>query len=232
MALNIILNALLILIIAGGFTFGLKKGFISLAAGPIKFFLTLGIAFTACGAVAASTIAPAIEAPIASYVSDFLYKNCPDISAANVVEELPTMLKLAAGLAGLDIVEIANGADSAGTAIIEEISSILTAPVVDLFSVIIAFALVYIVAKIILTLIFYVINLGCKKGFVGGVNKLIGVVFGLCFSIIIAWGLVAVLELAFHSPAFADNALVADFEGGFLYGFFREYSPVELLLSF
>ena len=44
--------------------------------------------------------------------------------------------------------------------------------------------------------------------------------------------LVSVVEYVIHFPAFVDSALVSDFTGGAIYNLFKQYNPVELLLSF
>lgn len=232
MVLDIILNILLCVLIVGGTVAGMKLGFVSIAAKPIKFFASIAIAISICGFVGDTIIHGIIEAPITNYVSDFLYNNCPGLNESNVSEELPTLLKMAAGLAGLNIEEIAGGAAVTGKDVINALAENLTAPAVDMFSVIIAFVLVYFVSKLILTVVLWVIDMFFQGGLIGLLNKILGTAVGFCLAFIAAWALVALLEFVFHLPGIVETEAIAEFEGGFLYGFLKTYNPIELLLSF
>ena len=228
MALNVTVNIIIAAMFVVGVVIGLKRGFISLAARPVKFFLAIAIAFSFASSFGAAVVSPIIEAPITNYIKDFLYTNCEGLTASNATEELPTLLKISAGIFSIDIGEVANSA----TNVLDSIVESLTAPVISVISVIIAFILLYFVSKLLLSFALWFINLVFQSGVFGFLNKLLGTVFGLCLAIIAAWAFVAVFEYAVHLPVFASNPAVAEFEGTFLYGFFNSYSPIELLLSF
>ena len=228
MALNIILNILLSVILIFGVIIGIKKGFISLAAKPVKFVASLIIAFSLCSVFASAVVYPIIEAPITNYVKDFLYANCQGLTAANASEEIPTILKISAAISGIDVAEITGNATNVLDAIVEN----LTSPVISVVSVIIAFVLLYLVSKILLTVALWFFNIVFGSGVFGFLNKLLGTVVGFCFAVIIAWAFVSVFEYAIHLPMFEGNGALSEFEGTFLYGFLNTYSPIELLLSF
>jgi len=232
MVLNVILNVVLCAMIALGALFGIKRGFISMAARPVKLFAALAIAFAVCGVFAETVVYPIIEAPISNYVKDFLYANCEGLTAGNVNDELPTLLKIAASMFGISISEVANSAENAGAAVLDAIVENLTAPVISVIADIISFVVVYFIAKLVLSLALWLINAIFKSGVFGLLNKTLGIIFGTACSIIAAWALVAVLEFVFHSTALQNNELIAEFEGAFLYKFFSTYNPIELLLSF
>ena len=69
-------------------------------------------------------------------------------------------------------------------------------------------------------------------GFVDVVNKLLGAVVMLAFSLIVAWGLVAVSDVILHLPVLAEQAWVQEFTGGVVFNFLKSVSPLEILLSF
>ena len=232
MLLNVILNVILCAMIVLGAVFGIKRGFISMAARPVKLVLALMIAFGACAAFADAVVYPIIEAPISNYVKDFLYANCEGLTSANVNEELPTLLKIAASIFGISINEVADSAQNAGTAVLDAIVENLTSPVISVIADIVSFVVLYFVAKLVLSLVLWFVNLIFKSGVFGVLNKTLGVIFGTATAIIAAWALVAILEFVFHSTALQNVELIAEFEGGFLYKFFSTYNPIELLLSF
>lgn len=209
---------------------GIKCGFIKLAAKPVKFILALMLAFSLSGAVAETVVSPIIDDPVKGYVGDFLYSNCEDLTEENLAEELPTLLKFAAVVAGIDLQE--GGIEITGADVIEELVEKLVGPVIDLVASIIAFFAVYFISKILLWIIFGLINAMFSKGLFGVLNRILGFVFFGFIGIVAAWGVAVIVDLVIHVPAFADNAAIASFEGGFFYKLFNEYNPMELLLSF
>ncbi len=232
MLLNIILNILLVGFIIGGVYFGCRRGFIGIAARPIKVFAAIAITVACCGSVGEALVKPVIDAPITNYVSDYLYENCGGLDDGSVGDELPTLLKMAAGISGIDVEQVASDAKDGGRAVIDALADVLTDPVINMISVVIAFVLIYIASKIALGLLLRLINHSLRRGVLGWVNKTVGSLFGLLLSIIICWGAVALLEFVFHSPLFAENSTFSEFDGVFLYGFFKDFNPIELLLSF
>lgn len=226
--MQIVIEILLWSIIILGTIMCTKAGFVEIIAKPVKFIAALVLAFTLCSAVAESIISPMIQEPITNYISEFMYENCSTITAENATEELPTLLKIAAAIFNIDITEVA----ASGTDIVENIIESLTVPVISVISVVLAFIAVYVVSKLALTLVIWLINALCSGGLIGAVNRLLGLVFGVVLSVAVAWALAVILELVFHLPAFESSEAIANFEGGFLYTFFNTYNPIELLLSF
>lgn len=230
MALKIIVDLVLVAIIIGGVILGLKKGFTKIVARPVKLIASLVLAFSFCSGFGESIIAPIIDAPIQGYLSNFLYENCASITAENVTEELPTLVKIAAAAFGIDIEQIAAGA--AVNAILDEIILNITSPVISLISTVLGFIAVYLLSRLGFAIAFLIIDLVFNGGLLGAINKLLGLIFGTAFAFIIAWGLAVVLELIFNLPAFASNEFISNYEGGWLYNFFNTFNPMELLLSF
>ena len=227
--LDIVIELLLCAIILVGFVIGLKRGFINLAAKPIKTVAALLVAFGYCTVIASSIVTPWIEAPIANYIKNFLYENCASLTAENVNEELPTLIKIAAATVGIDINEVA---DNASVGVIDAIVENLASPVVSIISNIISFVGIFIIAVIVFGVILWLLNIVFSRGVFGFFNKFVGIVFGTALSVLIAWALAVIIEIVFHSPMLAENELIANFQGGYIYKFFNTYNPIELLLSF
>ena len=226
---DFILDAVLVLVVFIGTVLGYKRGFIAFIAKPLKFVLSLGISFGYASRFAASVITPMIEAPATNYIKEFLYTNCQNITAENVREELPTMLKIAAAAFNVDVSQVAT--DATGT-VVDALADKLTAPVIGVISTIISFVVLLIIVNIVLSIAIAIIKALFKNGVLGFFNKGLGLIFGFAISFVVAWALAVGFDFAIHLPALADNTWIQSFEGGVIYRFFNEYNPIELLLSF
>lgn len=226
--LKLFYELLLLAILAGGVYVGIKKGFISIMAKPVKFFASILLAFGICNGFAKVFVTPVIDAPITNYIAGFLRDNCPTLTAATAAEELPTLLKIAAAIMGIDVKAIQATADTDFiTAAVGELAS----PAIHIVAVVISFVIVYFIGRLLFTLAFYLINRFCKGGIVGNVNKTLGIIFSFSLAFMVAWAVAGFSEFIFNTPVFASTAMV-DYNGWILYRFFNSFSPIELLLSF
>ena len=108
----------------------------------------------------------------------------------------------------------------------------LADPFVTILSSIVAFVAVFFLAKLLLTIVIAIVNNIIDRGAIGSVNKILGAIFGVLFSFVIAWALVATFDFVISLPVLAEQEWVINFEGGYVYRFFRSISPIDLLLSF
>ena len=222
--MSIFVEIILWAIIIVGVALGVKAGFISMAAKPVKLILSLVLAFALCASFATAVVTPIIEQPITNYIYEFLLENCPELNIDNVTEELPTVLKMAAGMYGIDVEEIV--AQNAGRDIIAEITAVLAEPVISIFATIISFVVLYFVFKLVVTIALALVDLIFSNGVFGALNKVLGGVSGAIISFAAAWAVAVLVEFLFHINGNGiENA-------GILYTFFNTYSPIELLLSF
>ncbi len=229
MILNVVIDVILVAIVLIGAVIGIKKGFIKMAAKPVKFVAAIALAFAICAGVAETFITPLIEEPVTNYVTEFLYDNCADLTAENAAEELPTLLKISAAIFDIDVAEVTEGV---GTAILDAIVENLTTPVINVVSIIISFVIVYILASLVFSLVLAIINAIFSRGILGVLNKALGFVFTGAVALIASWALAVVFEFVIHLPMLEGVELLNEFSGGFIYNFFNTYSPIELLLSF
>ena len=227
--MNFIVDICLCLIVILGGFLGYLLGFVRMAAKPVKFILNFVIAFALCGVVADVIIAPLIGTPVTKYITDFMYENCGNLTAETAAQELPTVLKAVAWIFNIDVAEVAANAEGE---IIESLIAELTAPAVHGISVVIAFLALLILSKLVLGLVFMLVNRLFTKGVFGVVNKILGCVFSIVFSVLIAWGVAVLTEMVLHIPSIAENEIVASFEGGYIYSFFNSHNPIDMLLSF
>lgn len=218
----------LLAILAGGVYIGIKKGFVSIMAKPVKLFASILLAIGLADGFATVFITPVIEKPVTNHIAGFLYEHCPTLTAATASEQLPTLLKISAAIFNIDI----NGITATSeTDIITSIVRHLAHPAIHVVGVVISFVLVYFIGRLLFTLAFYLINRFCKGGIVGKANKTLGIIFGFSLAFIAAWAFAGFSEFIFNTAAFETTAM-ADYRGWLLYRFFNSFSPIELLLSF
>lgn len=227
MALNIILDILLVAILAGGIAFGIKRGFINILARPLRSLLALALAYALASPVGSGLIVPLLSEPLINQISGFLYDNCAHITPDNT-EELPTLIKLAANLAGVDVTALGDSTDDILASVVES----LAMPIVNIIATLVAFVLLFIIFKLLFSLLLSVANSVFGKGVFGVFNKVLGCITSGLLAIFVAWAFVSVFEYVIHFPAIVDVPALSKFTGGFIYRMFKQYNPVELLLSF
>ena len=160
---------------------------------------------------------------------DTLAEKFADITA-ETVDTLPTLVKFAAGLCGVDLAAVAANPGESG--IIGSIVEQITAPFTNIICTAISFILLFFVAKILLSIVFAIIDKILDNGLIGVVNKIIGAVFMGAFAFIICWCIASVFELVINLPVFESQAWAQEFTGGFVYKFLKSINPIDLLLSF
>lgn len=223
-------DAVLALVVLLGILIGYKRGFVRTVAKPVKLIASLIIAFSFASQAGAAWIHPALAAPVRTHMTEFLTEKCADITAATAQEQLPTVLKMAAGMFGIDVTAVAEGAGSEG--IITALVDALTTPLVSFISMILAFIALYILSQFALSLLFWLIDTVFQGGVIGFANHLLGLVLGAVFAVLVAWGLVALSDFIFQLEATQEVTVFPQIEQGFFYRLLNTYNPVDLLLSF
>ena len=226
---NIIVDIIIVLLLLLGAFLGFKRGFFYTATKPIKWFAAILLALTLSTTVATSIVQPIIEDPITNQISDFLTEKCENLTPENAKEELPTLVKLAAGLADIDIDSI----DGETTAeFISQTVDKLSKPLIYLLAVIISFFAVYFLSKLLLAIILAILNRIFLDGVLGVVNKILGLVIGAFFAFVVLWLAVILFGYVISIPAIAATDFAKSFDGGYVYKFIKSMSPLDLLLSF
>lgn len=230
MTINLIFDIILVGILVAGGILGAKNGFIDTVARPVKFVLSIVLAFTLARSVGNFLVEPMIGPAISHKLRDILVEKYAGITATTASNELPTLIKVAASLCGVDINQVASAAD--GASVIEAIARSVSNPVVDLISLILGFVITYFLAKLVLKFILILINNIVNNGIAGIVNKGLGCVFALFLAFVVGWCVTCISEFVFNIPAIASMSSVENFTGGVVYRFFRTFTPLDLLLSF
>ena len=220
---------LVCVLLAGGFL-GYKNGFIDTVARPVKFVLTIVLAFSLAGVVGSFIVEPIVGPAISHKLSDTLIEEYSDITAETASEELPTLIKLAAGMCDVSVGEIASEAD--GISVIEAVSDKVTAPVVKVIGVVFGFVIAYFLSKFLVEFLMMLLNNFVSNGVADSVNRTLGCVFTLILALVACWIFTSFFEFVFNIPLIAATKSVQNFKGGWIYNLFRSITPLDLLLSF
>lgn len=227
MVATVIFDLVLIALIVIGSIVGAKRGFIATVAKPVKFVLSIFLAFTLDDFVADKLVKPIISSPINSKLSSFLLEKYSTITAATS-RDLPLLVRIAAAMADIDPLYI----EAEGENYIIQLVDKITDPVITILALIIAWILLYIVLRIVLSLVLKLVNSMVKDGVVGVANRITGCIVTTVLAFAISWCVVSVSDFVFHTEALQSVGWIAEFKGGFLYDFYKSVSPLELLLSF
>lgn len=230
MFLNVIFDIILVGILLVGAVMGIKNGFVVTVAKPVKWVASIIMAFSLAGVVGSLLIEPIIGPAISHKLSEVLIEKYSEITAETANESLPTLIKFAASMCGINISEVASTAQ--GASVIEAIVDAVTTPVVDIIGVIFGFVIAYFLSKILLNFLLLFINGIVNNGIAGKVNKTLGCIFSLFFAFVIGWAVTSLSEFIFNIPVIASANWVQKFTGGPIYRLFRTFTPLDLLLSF
>ncbi len=230
MFIDIVLDLVLVAMLAAGAFIGYKIGFIKTVCRPLRGLLALVLAFFTAAPVGNAIIKPMISTPVVNQLTAFLSENCGQITVENAADKLPTLIKMALGLGGVDVGELIAGMGDATVA--ESIASAVADPFVGIVSTIIAFVVLLFAFKLFMGLLIGIVNGILDRGIVGLVNKILGCVITLILSFFLCWALSAIFETVINLPVFVDSGWTEGFSGGFIYRFFKMINPIELLLSF
>lgn len=221
--MNLAVDLILIVILFFGILLGIKRGFVKTVAKPVKLVAVWVCSFKTCASFSSRMIEPSIGASVTGRLSAILRERCASLTPQNASEDLPLVLKIAAGIFDIDVNEVV--ADS-GSALADRLAETFASPLVSIVSAVISFILLLIIFSVLFSLVIYVVNLIFRLRPLKWMNRLLGFIFGFAFSFIVAWLISMLIGFVFGLDALQS----VGFEGGAVYRFFREYHPLDLLL--
>ena len=217
MGLWIVVDVILVAFVVIGFIIGLKRGFIRSVEGPICFVGSLALAYLLANPISVKLVEPVIGASLTNQLAEYLMSNCSDPSA-----ELPTLVKLAAGIVNIDL----DGKT------IEQILVEIASPTVHVVTVIIVFIILFFVLKLLLKLLFKIVDSIFNSSILVIPNKIVGCALNTLLGAVVAWVTVFAFNFFIHLDTMSGVTWAAEFNGGPIYNFFLNLSPLDLLLSF
>ena len=227
MLINIILDIILVAILVIGAIWGVRKGFIGAIAKPVKLLLSLVCSYTLCRGVSEKIVKPLISHPISSQISEILKAKYSDITSVTS-GDLPTLIKLAAIIGNIDL----NNVEAEGSQYIDTVIAKITDPAVSLVALVLSFVLLFVALILFFSVLIFILDRMIDNGFAGVMNKIAGCIFTFSFAFGLVWCIASSIEFVFSVPALAETEAIKEFTGGFVYRFFKSFSPVDLLLSF
>lgn len=230
MFISILFDIILAGLLIGGGFLGVKKGFIGAIAKPVKIILTFILAFSLAGVVSNLIVEPIIGPAVSHKMTDILVEKYSDITADTANEKLPTLIKFAASMCGVNVKDVATQAD--GVHVVEAIAASVTAPVVSIMGRILGFVIAYFFSKFLVGFLMKLIDNLLDKGVAGSVNKTLGCIFMVFLAFVAGWAFTSFFEFIFNIPAIAATKGIQRFNGGPIYKLFRTITPLDLLLSF
>ena len=224
MLASILLDAILITtVIYSGYR-GYKRGFVRSIAKISRLFIAFALAYLLAPYFSEIFIEPVIYDAVSNRLYVYLVDNFADASGAVIYEELPTILKALSGVLNV------NFDFSAGTDVIGALVLSFAQPLTRIISLPISFALVFFLIKILIRYFLRMTDKIFKIKLLGIPNRILGCVFSGVIGLILAFCITVLFNFIISLPAFSEWAL--EFEGGYVYKFFNEFTPLELLLSF
>ena len=226
MILDIIIDVFIVLVVLLGIFLGIKLGFVKMIAKPVRFCASVAIAAWVSDPIARTVLVPLLGAPVSGQIKSYLIENCPNITPETALDELPMLLRFAATALNIDVSALSP------ESIIESLVDKLALPVIYIISLVLTFIVIYFLAKLIISLLLSLLNSMFEDGFLSVPNKILGCVFNTVASFALVWLFTIGFEFIIHLPMLEGYAWVQDFDGGFIYSFFKSLNPVDLLLSF
>ena len=215
--INIIVDIVLVLLLLLGGFIGYKKGLIRSLRRPIRLFGGIILSFSLCNTVSVGIIEPIVKEPIATKVQEYVFEHFMNGG------EYPTIVRISAAIMDVDL---------SNTESVEQIINSVLDPTVHFISVIIAFVLIYILSKLLLSLVVSLLALVFDKTILSVPNKIVGCIFCAFATFVFIWMGVSATDFIVKLPMFEGTSFAANFTGGPIFNFFLSFSPLDLLLSF
>lgn len=154
-------------------------------------------------------------------------------TAAELAEGLPLAMRGLLSLFGVDVAERAAIIDAAGGNALTRFAESIAAPIASIIGILLAFVVAYFVFRLFLRVIVYVINAIFSLPGLRLINKILGVVAGAFFAIVMSWILSTLLGYVFGLLADSGVAFFTDFDitSTWIAKYFYQLKPLEIIFS-
>ena len=229
MAVNFIVDAIIVLILLIGVILGIKRGFVEIVAKPFRIVASLGVAIGLSKPFGEQYIQPHIQNHLVNRMTDLIEKKCGEIVAGSASSDIPTILKIVAWAFGVDVDTVAQGATDS---IVKAVVDALAQPLANFGARVAAFLVLLIVTSIVCWLLFKIIGLVLRSGPLEVVNKGLGLIFGALFSFLLVWSLAYGLAYVLTIDVVSSTEVFKDFTGGPIYLLVNKINPIDLLFKY
>ena len=218
--LSIVLDLVLIGLVAAGVVVGIVRGFLKSVMKPVRVAASLAISALLSKPISKVLVAPIIQTPLENKIQLCVRGFIDD---KNPNKELPTLVKLAAALKGVDLTNEETTNELIGN---------VTGPVVEIIALAITFIILFLIFVLLIRVGCWFLESFIKDTTLGKANKIAGAVFNALLGLVVGWAFVSAFDIFVHMGIFESGWLGTEFEGGYLYKLLLNFSPIELLLSF
>ena len=212
-----ILDGILALLMLIGIFLGLKLGFIGFVAKPVK--LVAAGALTVCLStpILDAWTRPFFTAKVNGWIYNYLLEKCPELTGENASTALPAVLRFIAKILKVDISSL--GADATSEQLMSALTESLSVPLGNYLAVTVTYAVLFALFTIVLSIFVSILNSAVSTvGILNFINKALGFVIGTALAIVLACVVANVVG------RFSDGE-----PGGFVYSFFKNFNPFEIL---
>ena len=202
---NIILDLVLVLLIAFGFYFGWKRGFLRIVLKTFAGLFSAVIAASFFGSLAAVLKEKYVYTFVHGKLTEALGDLTSGASAESIAEAIPSGLRDTAALVGIDLGAMAETATKEGQNAILTFVEDASHSVSQMIASAAAFILIFLGAFLVLRVLSTPINaIVMRIPVLGHINRFLGLLFGAATALILSWLFVLLV-------GFLDGALSLSF---------------------
>ena len=212
-----VLDFILILIPLIALFIGAIKGFFSISTKLVKIVLAIFLTILVAPDIIASFTGPYFTNLIRESIAEYLTVNYPDITAAESVDALPSLLRLAVSVFNIDL---SSAGETAGSAVISDVSVLVSEPLGNFAAAVVTYVVLFLAFIILISVVLLILGALFKKGPLMIIDKILGVLFMAAVSLLVCCLVSTVTGM-----------IASDFTGGAVYEFFRDFDPISLLFS-
>lgn len=214
-----VLDLILPIVVFIGILLGYKKGFFATITKPLKIVFSICLTILLAAPIINAWTRPYFSGKVHSWIFNSMIENCPDITAETASDSLPLLIKLCAAIYDVDFGAASEATTAEG--VIDAIAEQMALPIGNLIAVVVTYIALFIVSLIFTKIMLAILDHLVKKGILGRINKILGVIAGGMFAMIAAC---IISNIAYKiSP---------DFAGGAISVFFRNINPFAILMKF
>lgn len=230
--MNIVFDIILVSLLAFGFIHGLRKGLVKILFRTFKKGIALLVAFIFAKPFS-ELLQPKILPTIRTTLVNAIKNNVTSSdSGAEITQTVPSVLRRIAGLFDVDLTAYGDKAIQGGGDYIQTFADLAATPITNAISIIFAFVMLYILARLLLWPACALTNLVFHAPILKQINSVLGGFVSLFFFTIIAW---IICEVGIFCLSFFPNSpLLSSFsvDKTFICKFFHEGMLLKWLFSF
>lgn len=184
--MNIVIDIILAVIIAGCIIQGAKKGFVFSLLHTLSFFIAAIGSYLLYGYVADFAYKNLFLPKISGMISTALGIDGTKVTLAELFSDKPKFfVDTLNRFSNVSEVEaFYNSNEGIGS---KEISEFMASPIADVLSKVLCFIAVFIVLLIILRIVTFILDRICRLPLLNTANKLLGTIFGVITGVLTAW---------------------------------------------